>query len=680
MNKLRNSRFSLRFSILSIFIILFVLLTLSIALIRNIAFKDELIYTSYELMKRTSSLVLKEVTTGINPIEVDGKFTTNIFKNGLIKDDISKLTTYTYYLVDSIPLLKGAYWGDEQGNLVFARQEKDGTISTEIILRSKIPSSHLKIYYDTKGQIVKQINLPVTAFDPRLRPWYLAAKHANKPIWTDVYMFYQDNVFGVSYGSPFYDSNNLFQGVFGLDIRLDFLSQYINKQHVSDNGYAFIITNKEDLVAYPDNKIFTDTSHAPNQLMNVHHSARFMLLDKSIDYYKKTGKSEFKLMYQGESYLFTYQPIPAFADHGWLVGVMAPENDFVGYLHKINMITLAFTVFALLIGIAVVSGMVTRIVRPIKILVKETEKIKRFELEGKLHLDSRIQEVIDLKNAIASMKHGLKEFQHYVPKILVRQLIESGQNLKIGGQRKKLVVLFSDIENFTTIAETMDPNELMIQICEYFESLTQIIIFEKGTIDKYIGDSIMAFWGAPLEEDKASQHAAKAALDCLRKVNELNAKWAQEGRPAFVTRIGIHTGDAIVGNLGSTERFNYTALGDTINIANRFENINKIYKTHIIVGEAIYNEIKNDFIFRKLDRVLVKGRKKFLIIYELLGDDPNKIPFDVAAYNIQFEQGFAAFQNKQFEQALHYFEQCLLVYPDDAIAPIFIERCKSTIS
>jgi adenylate cyclase len=238
-----------------------------------------------------------------------------------------------------------------------------------------------------------------------------------------------------------------------------------------------------------------------------------------------------------------------------------------------------------------------------------------------------------------------------------------------------LVVFFSDIENFTSIAEKMDPTELMEQVCEYFEVLTQVIFSQKGTIDKYIGDSIMAFWGAPVPEEAPCDHAARAALLCQKKIAELNAKWDQQGRPKFVTRIGLHKGEAIVGNLGSIERLNYTAIGDTINISSRLESINKVYHTFIIVSDVVYEEIKDRFILRMIDRVIVKGRTHAISIYELLGEELVDIPFDVKAYQAEFAQGFTAYKNHQWQEAILYFQRCLSIFPKDTVAPIFIKRC-----
>jgi adenylate cyclase len=315
-------------------------------------------------------------------------------------------------------------------------------------------------------------------------------------------------------------------------------------------------------------------------------------------------------------------------------------------------------------------------VKPIKKLAAETEKIKNFNLDSDIPIKSKIKEVIYLRDAIRSMKIGLKLFQRYIPKVLVRQLIESGEDIRVGGIRKKLVVFFSDIENFTTITEKTEPNQLIIQMSEYFEELTQIIINEKGTLDKYIGDSIMAFWGSPLPVRRPCHHAANTALRCQLKLNELNAIWTKKGNSVLLTRIGIHIGDAIVGNLGSSERLNYTAIGDSINIASRLEEINKNYKTKIIVSDTVYEEIKDQFILRLIDCVVVKGRTQSCHIYELLGNDIQKIEFDLVAYIPLFNQGFLAYKQQRWTDAIIAFTRCLEIYPKDTIAPIFIIRCQ----
>jgi adenylate cyclase len=509
-----------------------------------------------------------------------------------------------------------------------------------------------------------------------VRPWYKQAKQSKKSIWTDVYVFYPDQGLGISTATPVLAPDGHVRGVFGFDVSLENLKQFVEEQRVSPNGYSFIITRNENLIAYPQRPPFTMVSAPHDKLINVHQIG-LPFIDKSIDTYKKTGQQALVIDYQNNTYLITYRPVSELMPQGWLIGVVTPRSDLIGFLTKMNIITILVSLGILFIGIIIVSNLVSRIVRPINLLVRETDKIRQFELDGgDVKISSRIKEVIYIRNAIRAMKRGLKQFQMFVPRTLVRQLIESGQEIGVGGERKQLVVLFSDIQNFTTIAERMDANALMEHICEYFELLSQIIIQDNGTIDKYIGDSVMAFWGAPIAEPEPWYHAAHAALKIQERMRELNARWEKHGKPRLVTRIGIHMGEAIVGNLGSSERLNYTAIGDTVNITSRLEHINKTYKTKIIVSEAVYQLIKDKFVLRLVDTVVIKGRTETISVYELLGDDRSKIGFDIDAYAAAYERGFVAYKLKEWDKAISYFKECLQIYPEDKLALVFIRRCE----
>ena len=163
---------------------------------------------------------------------------------------------------------------------------------------------------------------------------------------------------------------------------------------------------------------------------------------------------------------------------------------------------------------------------------------------------------------------------------------------------------------------------------------------------------------------------------CKQRLIELNAKWELEGKPVFYTRIGIHEGMAIVGNLGSPERLNYTVIGDVINIASRLEGLNKVYHTQIIVGDTVYQNIKNQFVLRMLDCVAPKGKATHDFIYELIAMDRKEVLFDIDKYNMLFAKGFAEYKRQSWDQAIEYFNQCLQVYPQDFVASIFITRCQ----
>jgi adenylate cyclase len=315
------------------------------------------------------------------------------------------------------------------------------------------------------------------------------------------------------------------------------------------------------------------------------------------------------------------------------------------------------------------------VVRPLKKITADIVRIKNFDLSGDLRVNSRIKEISYIADALTSMKKGLRTFQRYIPRTLVRQLIETGEDARIGGVKKPLAILFSDIKDFTTIAEQVDPYELTPHICDYFDALSQIIVLNNGTIDKYIGDAIMAFWGAPQHVDEPAIFAARTALRCIARSTELNNQWQMEGKPIFYTRIGIHLGDAIVGNLGSSERINYTAIGDTTNIASRLEGINKFYGTQIIVSDSVYQNIKDHFVLRMIDRVAVKGKQIYTDIYELIAETRDEVSFDLERYMVVFGKGFTAYKNSYWDEAIHHFRKCLEIYPEDTVAQVFINRC-----
>ncbi len=168
----------------------------------------------------------------------------------------------------------------------------------------------------------------------------------------------------------------------------------------------------------------------------------------------------------------------------------------------------------------------------------------------------------------------------------------------------------------------MEPEKLMSHLCDYFEELSKIISSEKGTIDKYIGDSIMAFWGAPLEDKRHCFHACMAALRCKARLEKLNLMWEKQNKPPLITSIGIHTGKAIVGNIGSSTRLNYTAIGDTINFTSRLELQSKRFGSVIIVSDDVVNAVKGQFIFRFIEKANIRGKSGAHNIYELVDKEP----------------------------------------------------------
>ena len=344
----------------------------------------------------------------------------------------------------------------------------------------------------------------------------------------------------------------------------------------------------------------------------------------------------------------------------------------IAYIKKSSAIICLFGLFASAVILYFLYSMITR---PVQNLVLETEKIKAMQLDGTIMVESPLIEMRELVEAMEGMKVGLQSFRKYIPDEVVRELIRNKQEAEISGKRKKMTVCFSEIVDFNRISERLTPNELSAQLSEYFSVLTKVIIQHGGTVDKFIGDVLMAFWGAPRDMQDHAKQACLAALGCQRAVAELGRKWEREGKMVFKTRTGINTGEMVVGNIGSEQRLSYTVIGDAVNLASRLEGLNKAYGTHVIISQTTLNDLPDDFAYRLLDVVLVQGKTEPVPIYELVADKGDITSLDAEFLNL-FSRAVAAYRSRQWDAARSKFIKLLDSKPGDRACQIFIERCE----
>ena len=335
-----------------------------------------------------------------------------------------------------------------------------------------------------------------------------------------------------------------------------------------------------------------------------------------------------------------------------------------------------------LIGL-VLSGLVIfllykQITIPIRKLVAQTERIKNLDLDKEDDNRAQLKEIQDLIDATRSMRIGLQSFQKYVPAQLVRQLIQTNEVANVGGKRKNLTIFFSDVADFAKISESLTPMELTAQLSDYLNEAARIITEEGGTVNQYLGDAIFAFWGAPLDLPDHSAAACRAALRIQSRLAILGRKWANEGRMPFHTRIGLNTGEIIVGNIGSETRLYYTAVGDAVNLASRLEVLNKHYGTWTLISEFVYEQCKEDFAVRMIDFVVVKGRSKPVIIYELIAEKGD-ISSDELAYINLFNEAVTLYKNREWAEASRILVALKEMKPDDKPTAIYIDRCQEFI-
>lgn len=279
--------------------------------------------------------------------------------------------------------------------------------------------------------------------------------------------------------------------------------------------------------------------------------------------------------------------------------------------------------------------------------------------------------VLDRYLAEAREKRWLRmAFSRYLSPSVVELIVAQPERLQLGGEEVEGTVLFADLAGFTALSENMTPRAVIGLLNEYFSPLTDIILAHQGTLDKYIGDALMAFWGAPLARPDHAELACRAAIAMQLAMQNQRDVWQARNLPRLQTRIGLHSGPLIAGNVGSRERLNYTVLGDTVNLASRLEGVNKIYGTNILVSESCKHLVANHFLLRELDVIQVPGRDQAVAVYELLAEATDFPP----AWLAVFAAGREYYQRQDWAQAIRCFQEVLRLNPEDRAALLFLNR------
>jgi len=265
-------------------------------------------------------------------------------------------------------------------------------------------------------------------------------------------------------------------------------------------------------------------------------------------------------------------------------------------------------------------------------------------------------------------------FSTYLAPAVVNQLIEFPGNLGLGGENREITAFFSDVQGFTSISEALTPNELVELLNEFLTEMTDIILQHEGTVDKFEGDAIIAFFGAPNILKNHAERTCSACIKMQKRLAELRENWKENGKPQLKMRIGLCTGNAVVGNMGSKNRMDYTMMGDTVNTAARLEGINKIYGIYTLISESTCIAAGSRIATREIDTINVVGKKEPVTIYQLLGyagdvDDLAK------KTNEHYAAGLHAYRNQDWDKAIDFFNAALKISPDYGPSNTMIDRC-----
>jgi len=267
-----------------------------------------------------------------------------------------------------------------------------------------------------------------------------------------------------------------------------------------------------------------------------------------------------------------------------------------------------------------------------------------------------------------------KTFQQFMAQSVVEKMLSSGELPTFGGEKRRLTVLFSDVRDFTAYSERYPPEVVVTRLTEYLTAMVDVIFRYNGTLDKFVGDEIMAVYGAPYFFEDHAERACRTALEMVHELRRIQSRWSRDYKDYFQIGIGVNTGNVIVGNLGSVQLFDYTVIGDEVNLGARLEGTNKLYSTTVIISESTYNDVKSKAIVRELDRIRVKGRSAPVTIYELRGMDTiPQIEWDLLIG--VYTKGLDHFRQRQWYQALREFRRVLRYFPSDGPSRVYTRRC-----
>lgn len=509
-----------------------------------------------------------------------------------------------------------------------------------------------------------------TDYDPRTRPFWKEGSIEPEGSWSSPFADWQTGRPSFAYTLPYVDDKGTFQGIWEIEFRTDRLSAFLSTLKIGHSGQAWIMTE--------DGLIVAASAETLNSLVSVYDLKEGLLAEawKALEIAgERTTEFSFG------DYFAYIQPLTEYISLPWKIITVVPKSDFLGELNFQTWITLGIGISLCVLFSFCGALFFGHISTQLKAVAYEMVELGNLQISDKVFgsKETFVKEVQMMNSATDKLKIGLNAFAKYVPLDIVHNLISSGQPATLGGRKNEMTVLFSDLTNFTDLSEQLPPVRLLEILSHYFTEMGLVIQENQGLIDKFIGDAIMAFWGAPDPLKEHAKAACTAALAMQERFSTLTQHWKISNMPFISQRIGINTGDMIVGNIGSPTRMQYTVIGDAVNLGSRLEGLNKFYGTRILVNETTARMAGPTFTFRPLDWVFVKGRHQTSLIYELVAYADKTSPEMRKAIDL-YEQGLYLYRNREFIKAAQKFEEAHEAFANnDKPSALMAERARDYV-
>ncbi len=523
------------------------------------------------------------------------------------------------------PMLDGLYVGYPDGSFFHAirltseawRDSLESPEGAELAIRTMSPPGEGRVeqrrFIDASGTIVAQRESAGGTYDPRVRPWYMKGTETAGPVSIGPYRMATTGLMGMALSQAHVRNPGI---VVGADVVIETILDFLARDRITPGTVTFIADADGKVAIHSDPAVMEGIGGAAG---DGGQGGEDPLLERIIA--ADIGDTPVAVTGAGErTYLVAKRPI----DQGVLLAghtvyVAAPMDELLATanaaLRQSLYVSAAVVIVAVLLGL-----MLARLIaRSLNDLTASADRLKQLDFTTPIEIPTRVSEIRSLGSAMNRARDAIHNFALYVPREFVRHGIESGEFSGRSARREQVTAMFTDIYDFTTISEQSAPEDVVAMLSVYFDIFSEVVNAHDGTIIQFLGDSVFAMWNAPVADERHAEHACRCALAVEERLSRHNAEQRAKGLPEFRTRYGIHTGLALVGSVGAEQRLQYTAMGDTINLASRLEGINKQYGTSILASEATMELCRDAIRFRPLGTTTAKGRAAPVQLFEVTG-------------------------------------------------------------
>jgi adenylate cyclase len=670
---------SIRWSLLRSFVVLILLSSLTVLMLMTIRARQTERELSEQLINRGTLQATEEMERFFKPVNINALVAARWGLSGklnlaeVVAGPAGKLTasqvaaatrinTLLLPLMQLFPEMSSLQVANGRGDGFLIIRLEAGRICNRVVSRERWGTQTLWFDIDQDGR-PKSPEWREVDYKPRSRAWYVGLKDLpdGEVFWTEPYIFFTTKDLGITASVKWQDRG--VEYVFAADILLTSITDFTRRDttQLSKHSQTSVYTDDWRVVGLPRHKNFQDQESIrralllPIDAMQIPELRAAMkmaenhkVISREI---KQSGKAIFSYECQGETWWAGVTLYPLGTKRHLRIGILVPNDDLLEGITQLRIHILVASLVTLLAALAYSFLLARSYSRPLEALAAQSRRIRDLDFQADERIEAKLREFKQLEEAQAQSLAALQSFSRYVPIEIVKELMAKGEVARIGGHTETLTILFSDIANFTNISEAMAPEALTNHLASYFQAMIDALHHHGATVDKIVGDAIVAFWGAPTPMPDQTDRAMQAVLECRDTLARLNETWRAQGLPELPTRFGLATGSVVVGNMGAPTRLAYTVLGDTVNLASRLEGMNKVYGSTILVDRGTQQACGDRYAMRHLDRIIVAGKTQATDIFEVLGEAGKVPPVKLAAVR-RYEAAWTKYREGEFHRAL----------------------------